>query len=199
MLPGPVGERLLSGAPCAVAIAPRGYSATESRRLGLILVAFDGSPEARLALHEAHALAACADAGVRALTVIVPSSPSVADGEVVPMSGLDAIWPLPEPDPSEAVHLADALERQVRAANATLEAAIQALGAGTAIEPGGGRRPRPGVGDTERGRRARDTAGARLAGLGARPPFASRQRIHHGHPTRSLPGARNPRTAGDPP
>ena len=50
VLPGSVGERLLSRAPCAVAVAERGHAATESRRLKLIVVAFDGSPEARLAL-----------------------------------------------------------------------------------------------------------------------------------------------------
>jgi hypothetical protein len=53
VLLGSVGERLLSGAPCAVAIAPRSHPARESRRTAVIAIAFDGSPEAQLALRTA--------------------------------------------------------------------------------------------------------------------------------------------------
>lgn len=68
---GSVGERLLSGAPCAVAVAQRGRAATK-RRIMLIGVAFDGSPEARLALSIAHRFAARIGARLRVLMVIVP-------------------------------------------------------------------------------------------------------------------------------
>ena len=46
---GGVADRLVHGAPCAVAVAPRGYAADggEPRRIG---VAYDGSPESREAL-----------------------------------------------------------------------------------------------------------------------------------------------------
>ena len=134
VLPGPVGERLLSGAPCAVAVAGRGHAATESRRIKLIVVAFDGSPEARLALRTAHGLAARTGATVRALTVIVPSAPDVAAGEVMPFSGLDAVLPLADVEPLETMHLAKALERHERAARATVEAAVEALGGGASVE-----------------------------------------------------------------
>ena len=56
VLPGGVGERLLHGAPCPVAIAPHGY-AGEPAELTEIGVAFDDSPEARCALDAAIALA----------------------------------------------------------------------------------------------------------------------------------------------
>jgi nucleotide-binding universal stress UspA family protein len=49
-LAGSVAESLLHGAPCAVAIAPRGYGELEHARLLRIAVAFDGSAEAWTAL-----------------------------------------------------------------------------------------------------------------------------------------------------
>ena len=53
---GTVAAGLLAGGPCAVALAPAGY-AEGPRRLGRIVVAFDGSNEAHSALAEAAALA----------------------------------------------------------------------------------------------------------------------------------------------
>ncbi|HEX6115663.1 MAG TPA: universal stress protein [Solirubrobacterales bacterium] len=55
--PGSVAERLLSGAPCAIAVAPRGYARRETDRLRVIEVGFDGSPESRHALGIARELA----------------------------------------------------------------------------------------------------------------------------------------------
>ena len=134
VLPGSVGERLLSGAPCAVAIAPRGHATTDSRRLKLIVVAFDGSPEARSALRTADRLAASTGATLRALMVIVPSATGVAVGEVMPFSGLDAVLPLADVEPLDTMHLAEALARQERAARATLEAAVKTLRGSASIE-----------------------------------------------------------------
>ena len=134
VLAGSVGERLLSGAPCGVAVAPRGHAARESRRIEAIVVAFDGSAEARFALRIAHGLAACTGARVRALMVIVPSSPGVAVGEVVPFSSVDAVVPLGDVERLETMQLADGLERQERAARAALEAAVEALVEGAKIE-----------------------------------------------------------------
>jgi nucleotide-binding universal stress UspA family protein len=50
---GSVGESLLHGAPCAVAVAPRGYADKDERHLLEIAIAFDGSPEAWSALDAA--------------------------------------------------------------------------------------------------------------------------------------------------
>ena len=54
LLPGTTAERLLHDAPCPVAVAPRGYSGGDIRRIG---VAYDGSPEADAALRAAESLA----------------------------------------------------------------------------------------------------------------------------------------------
>lgn len=56
VLPGSVGERVLDGAPCSVAIAPRGLADRELR-LRQIAVAHDGSREAARALDLAIRLA----------------------------------------------------------------------------------------------------------------------------------------------
>jgi nucleotide-binding universal stress UspA family protein len=78
VVPGSVGERLLSGAPCPVAVAPRGYASTEHFGLGLIGVAFDGSRESHIALREAITLAKRLDSMLRVVT-IVPSIEADAD------------------------------------------------------------------------------------------------------------------------
>jgi nucleotide-binding universal stress UspA family protein len=68
--PGSTGERLLQGAPCAVAVAPHGYRTRLSGRLETIGVAYNGSREADHALASALALADATGAHVRAVTVI---------------------------------------------------------------------------------------------------------------------------------
>jgi nucleotide-binding universal stress UspA family protein len=49
ILVGGTGERLLSGAPAPVAVAPAGYAGA-SRAIRVVGCAFDGSPESRRAL-----------------------------------------------------------------------------------------------------------------------------------------------------
>lgn len=50
VLPGSTGERLLHGAPCPIAIAPRGYRTWRTARLTLVACGYDGEPESRVAL-----------------------------------------------------------------------------------------------------------------------------------------------------
>jgi nucleotide-binding universal stress UspA family protein len=69
---GGVAERLLHGAPCAVAVAPRGLASDEARGLRTIGVAYDGSPEAKRALGVASALATQARATVHVIGVFEP-------------------------------------------------------------------------------------------------------------------------------
>ena len=57
VLPGGVGERLVHGSPCPVAIAPRGYEPHGLRRIG---VALAGGPESADALAFARAVAPAA-------------------------------------------------------------------------------------------------------------------------------------------
>ena len=77
VMPGGVGERLLHAAPCAVALAPRGYEAAGAgiHRIG---VAFVDSPEGREALSAAVAMATLGDATLRAFTVL--ERPPIAHG-----------------------------------------------------------------------------------------------------------------------
>jgi nucleotide-binding universal stress UspA family protein len=78
VLPGAVTDRLLHGAPCPVAVAPRGFSfedADDGPRL--IGVAFTDTPDGRAALARACVLAARARGLVRVLTVSEPSDPLI--------------------------------------------------------------------------------------------------------------------------
>lgn len=69
---GSVADSLLPGAPCAVVVAPRGYAAESHDPLRLIAVAYDGTPEAKAALHRAEAIARPLNARIRVLTVVAP-------------------------------------------------------------------------------------------------------------------------------
>lgn len=70
---GDVGASLLHGAPCAVAVAPRGYAQRKEHRLQRVGVAFDGSSEASAALETAIALAGRLHGSLVVLTVSDPS------------------------------------------------------------------------------------------------------------------------------
>jgi nucleotide-binding universal stress UspA family protein len=72
LLPGSVGERLLTGSACPVAIAPRGYADRPAERLERIGVAFDGSNEAHGALEIGRALARPSGAQLRVISVFEP-------------------------------------------------------------------------------------------------------------------------------
>lgn len=63
-----VGQRLLHGAPCAVAIAPLDFRERAEPRLRVVAVAFDGSAEAGAALAAAVSLAQANGAGLRVQT-----------------------------------------------------------------------------------------------------------------------------------
>lgn len=90
-LAGSVAEGVLHGAPCDVAVAPAGYAKDGHGSLRLIAVAYDGTPEAKLALGRARELAEARDATVRVLTVVAP--PAALPGVV----GYTPIEP-PEPE-----------------------------------------------------------------------------------------------------
>ncbi len=70
ILPGSVGESLLRGAPCAVAVAPRGFARREHAGFGLIGVGYDGSDEAELALKRAERFSRSVEAQLRVITVV---------------------------------------------------------------------------------------------------------------------------------
>jgi nucleotide-binding universal stress UspA family protein len=99
---GSVAESLLHGAPCAAVVAPRGYAAERHEPFRRIAVAYDGTLEAKAALHRAEAVAIRTDATLEILTVVAP--PVAAAGVV----GYTPIDP-PEPDKilNEAVKSVD--------------------------------------------------------------------------------------------
>ena len=70
--PGSVAERLLHGAPCAVAVAPRGFAARAGGEPRVLAVGFDGSPESQAALELAGELAEAAEATLRVVAVHEP-------------------------------------------------------------------------------------------------------------------------------
>jgi nucleotide-binding universal stress UspA family protein len=72
---GSVGERLLHGAPCPVAVAPRGFASGRPERPDRVGVAYVATAEAALALAEARKLSAETGASLRVLTVVPPVSP----------------------------------------------------------------------------------------------------------------------------
>lgn len=73
VLPGSTAERLLHGAPCGVAVAARGLAGDEPARLLHIAVAFDGSPEAAVALQVGVGLAQRCNAALAVFTVTEPA------------------------------------------------------------------------------------------------------------------------------
>ncbi len=70
VLIGSVGERLLRGSPCAVAVAPAGFSNRPARSLKQIGVCWDGSREAREARDLAVQLARASGGELRLYTAI---------------------------------------------------------------------------------------------------------------------------------
>jgi nucleotide-binding universal stress UspA family protein len=76
---GSVGESLLHGAPCAIAVAPNGYRGKEGEHLLRIAVAFDGSPESWTALETGIGIAERTHGELTVLTVA--EYPSYGFGE----------------------------------------------------------------------------------------------------------------------
>jgi nucleotide-binding universal stress UspA family protein len=99
---GSVAESLLHGAPCAAVVAPRGYADERHEPFRRIAVAFDGTPEAKAALHRAEAVAIGTGATLEILTVVAPP---------VAMPGVVGYTPIDPPEPdkilNEAVNSVD--------------------------------------------------------------------------------------------
>ena len=99
---GSVAESLLHGAPCPAVVAPRGYADERHKPFRRIAVAYDGTPEAKVALRRAEAVAIGTDATLEILTVVAPP---------VAMPGVVGYTPIDPPEPdkilNEAVNSVD--------------------------------------------------------------------------------------------
>jgi nucleotide-binding universal stress UspA family protein len=84
LYPGAVSASLLSGAPCPVAVVPRGFAATTSRPIERIGVGFDARPEAEQALLRADDLAVSLRARLE-LIAVVSFRPSLSDEMAHPL------------------------------------------------------------------------------------------------------------------
>jgi nucleotide-binding universal stress UspA family protein len=115
VLTGSTAERLLHGAPCPVALAPRNYTRAALRT---IAVGFADTPEGQVALASAHALAARFGARLRVIAALHPSG------------GLDAAMARGM-KPQRSVLLEGRHRAETRAA---LDRALRALPAGVDIE-----------------------------------------------------------------
>jgi nucleotide-binding universal stress UspA family protein len=85
VLAGTVAARLFSGAPCAVMVAPRGWSDHAHAGLGLIGVGYDGSEESKMAVASAEQLARAFGAKLRVITIAPYIGP---DAEFAPAEEL---------------------------------------------------------------------------------------------------------------
>jgi len=100
---GSVGRGLLHGAPCPVAVAPRGYASAGHGPFGLVAAAYDGTAESKLALERAKRVAEEHRADLRLLTVVAP--PATLPG---PVGYVPANPPQPEKVLEEGVQAAGA-------------------------------------------------------------------------------------------
>ena len=71
---GSTADRVATGAPCAVAIAPRGYADERGHGMRAIGVGYDGSPDSKVALRWAGALAQRTGAPLRVVGVVEPAA-----------------------------------------------------------------------------------------------------------------------------
>lgn len=92
---GSVAVGLLHGGPCAVVVAPHGYAKDRHDPFRTIAVAYDGTPESKVALHRAEAIARATNGTIRILTVVAPP---------VALPGVGGYAPSEPPDPNEIVN-----------------------------------------------------------------------------------------------
>jgi nucleotide-binding universal stress UspA family protein len=93
VLAGTTAERLLHGSPCPVAVVPRSH-AQQPGAIRSILVAYDGSAEAKAALYAAMTAGRALSAAVRVVRVLEPASiaalnMTAASGYVTPAEEIE--------------------------------------------------------------------------------------------------------------
>ena len=107
VLAGTTADRLLHGSPCPVAVVPKGHG-EQAGGVRSILVAYDGSTEAKAALQAALTAGQALSAVVRAVRVLEPLTSRITDG-------------------SEYVISPEDVEREVQGVREAFEADMAAL------------------------------------------------------------------------
>jgi nucleotide-binding universal stress UspA family protein len=110
--PGSVAERLLHGASCPVAVAPRGYSSHAFAGIQRVGVGYTTGPEGGEALSAAVGVAARTGASLHLLSVVEPAPVTVA----LPLG-----WGLGELEASERADLDRRIDRAIEDAAAPVE------------------------------------------------------------------------------
>jgi nucleotide-binding universal stress UspA family protein len=114
---GSVGRSLLNGAPCDVFIASKGYAEQDQPSFRTIAVAYDGTPEAKVALRRAEGLAFLSNAIVKVMTVVTQP----VAGVVPAGAGLGYAPPFP-PEPDKVIGEAvDSVDARIGAQGQRLE------------------------------------------------------------------------------
>jgi nucleotide-binding universal stress UspA family protein len=121
VLPGTVADRLLTGAPCPLAVAPRGYGQSD-HPMRTVAVAYDGSAEAQEALSLAFELAAAANSKLKLTAVADPRIP-------LPVGpGAEAWAAMAASERTRGrTQMKEALDRALQSAAAGLEAASEVV------------------------------------------------------------------------
>ena len=115
VFPGSTGERLLDGAPCAVAVVPDGYRERVGP-IGVVGAAYDGTPEARAAVRAAADLARGLNAELVVIGVVVPGAydlDGAVDGQSIVRDVREELDAIVEqlPDATATLLTGDAAER----------------------------------------------------------------------------------------
>jgi len=119
--PGSTGERLLHGAPCAIAIVPFGYRTRAEEPIRRIGVAYDGSDEADAAVAAAVELSRALDAELEIIGVLAPEAYSAT----ALMGGLSSVT------------LREDIERSIQASLDTVVAGLPADVTGESVRLAG--------------------------------------------------------------
>jgi len=118
VMPGTVADRLLTAAPCPVAVAPAGYRDGGST-LDPVVVAFDASPEAQVALELGTRLAGAAGTALRLLAIADPHDARVVAPGATGWAGLPITEAATE---SERRRLTEAVELAIAGLSGELDA-----------------------------------------------------------------------------
>jgi nucleotide-binding universal stress UspA family protein len=124
VLAGTVATRLLHGAPCAVAVSPRGWGERQPPRMAVIGVGYDGSDESRIAVAHAEALALAFEAKLRVITIAPYIGIDAQLGNVMVMR---KVWADRLKEGTRLISAGVEAERVLRQGNEAAELALQGV------------------------------------------------------------------------